>query len=329
MPDERIDALRQALRRQPGPAVGPLLGHLDALERELAATAVIESRLQEITDSLYALASLDFSKTPRVSDDGSLIDAAAACVMMLAEELQAHLEERQRAAEKLVQSEKMAAIGQLAAGVAHEVNNPLGVILMFAEGIQKRLGASDTKLEKPVAAIIREATRCKTLVERLLASARNNQTREPLDLRQVLQGASQLLEVRAKSQQTELTLELAAAVPQVLGNRSQLEQVIINLGVNALDALEKGGHVKLRVVSADTGHVALQVEDDGPGISAAVRARMFEPFFTTKSAGKGTGLGLSLSWDIVQRHGGTVDVNSEPGRGTTMSVRLPVLQRAA
>jgi two-component system NtrC family sensor kinase len=328
--DSLVADIRAALLEQPGPSTPAALAHLDALHVEIMAARTFESRLTEITDSLFALASLDFSRPPKVRDDGTAIDAAAGCVLMLTEELSAYLEERQRISEQLLNAEKkMASIGQLAAGVAHEINNPLGVILLFAQGIEHRLAPGQQAFAKPIAAIVREALRCKTLVEQLLAYSRaGKQVCEPTDVGKVLVGATELLKVRAKQQQTQVDLQASDRVAQVFGNAPQLEQVVINLGFNALDALGSGGHLVVRLGQPDAGNVAIEVSDDGPGIAEAVRARMFEPFFTTKPAGKGTGLGLSVSMQIIQQHGGTMTVQSELGRGTTMSVKLPAMRSA-
>jgi two-component system NtrC family sensor kinase len=305
--------------------------HLEALRLELSHARAMESRLQEISDALFALASLDFSRPPIVRDDGTAVDAAAACVAMLGEELSAHLTERQRIAEQLLNAEKkMASIGQLAAGVAHEINNPLGVILLFAQGLQRRLEPSTSHFEKPVTSIIREALRCKVLVEQLLSYARTApEVRVPLDVTKVLTDSSELLKLRANGQKTQIELQISEPLSRVMGNASQLEQVVMNLGFNAIDALGSGGKVLLKVDQPDPTCVAIRVVDDGPGIPEPLRARIFEPFFSTKPAGKGTGLGLSVCMEIVHQHGGALEVHSEVGRGTTMSVRLPALRSAA
>ena len=190
--------------------------------------------------------------------------------------------------------------------------------------MERRLPETDPHLRMPVKSILREAMRCKKLVEELLTFSRiNTRGREPICLATVLRNTAPLLQARARAQDTTLEFDVAPGAPRTMGDRTQLEQVVINLGVNALDALRQGGQVSFRVAPDGAQHVVIAVEDDGPGIPEQVRPRIFEPFFTTKEVGKGTGLGLSLSYEIVQQHGGCFEVDTEVGRGTTMRVRLP------
>jgi signal transduction histidine kinase len=239
-------------------------------------------------------------------------------------ELQANYERLRTTQEQLLQSEKLAAIGQLAAGVAHEINNPLAVILGFAQVLDRRVEEGSPH-RLPVASIVRESLRCKSLVQELLTFSRTgNKTPERIDLHSLLRGTAQLLESRARTQDTRLSLDLAGDVPEMSASSTQLQQVIVNLGNNALDAMGNGGELVIRSRCSGTGEVYVEVQDTGPGIPEAIRTRIFDPFFTTKEVGKGTGLGLSLAFEIVQQHGGTIDVESELGRGTTMRVRLPL-----
>lgn len=218
----------------------------------------------------------------------------------------------------------MAAIGQLAGGVAHEINNPLGVVLGFAQGMEKRM-PEDDPMRLPVGSIVREALRCKSIVQELLTFARTARTTdEVVEVNEVVGASTVLLGSRAKTQGIQLVQDLDEELPPVRANRTHLQQVLINLGTNALDATPGGGTVTLRTYRNGPGVVCLQVLDTGPGVPETVRRQMFDPFFTTKEPGKGTGLGLSLVYEIVQQHGGSVDVVSEEGKGTTMSVRLPV-----
>jgi signal transduction histidine kinase len=239
-------------------------------------------------------------------------------------QLEASLRETRDTHAQLLQASKMAAVGQLAAGVSHEINNPLAVILGFAQGLERRLTATTEHLRLPVTSIVREALRCKNLVQDLLTFSRTaNRSVEPTDPVEALESAGRLLESRARTQETDVALEVEPGTPRILANRTQLEQVLVNLGINALDAIERGGRVVLRIRRWDAVSVALEVSDDGPGIPEEIRQRIFEPFFTTKAPGKGTGLGLSLVYQVVQQHGGAMDVESKVGAGTTMRVRLP------
>ncbi len=232
------------------------------------------------------------------------------------------------ARERAAQTEKMAAVGQLAAGLAHEINNPLGVILGFAQGAERRLSPGDG-LTKPIASIVREALRCRSLVQELLAFSRRSSACEPIDVNDAVRSTSRLLEARARLQGVEVECTLERDLPLLRWNRTQLQQVIVNLGTNALDAMAKGGRLTFRTCLSTPDRVTIEVEDTGTGIAPELRTRIFEPFFTTKEVGKGTGLGLSLVHELVQQRGGGIDVRSRVGEGTVMSVKLPVHESAA
>ncbi len=226
---------------------------------------------------------------------------------------------------QFLQSQKMAAVGQLAAGVAHEINNPLGVILGFAEGMVGMLKAGD-ELEMPIRSIEREAMRCKALVENLLTFARTSQSNQiAMDVNLAVEQALVLIQPQAKIGRVKVSATLAEALPLILGNKSQIEQVIMNLAKNAIDAMPNGGSLALTSELLKEGSrswVCLKFIDDGTGIPPGVISKIFDPFFTTKPIGQGTGLGLSLVSEIVEKHSGEISVESDPGR-TTFTVKLP------
>lgn len=237
------------------------------------------------------------------------------------EQLTATMAREKETHAQLLQASKLAAVGQLAAGISHEINNPLAVILGFAQGLERRLPAGDPH-RVPVAAIVRESLRCKALVQELLTFSRTAKpTVEPVNLNELVQASLVLLESRAKNQDIKLVTELCPDGAEVEVNKIQLQQVLVNLSTNAFDAMGKGGTLTLRT-RREASKVVLEVADTGSGIPEAVRARIFEPFFTTKEVGKGTGLGLSLVHEIVQQHKGSIDIDSELGKGTTMRVSL-------
>jgi|CXWL01.1.fsa_nt_gi signal transduction histidine kinase len=232
---------------------------------------------------------------------------------------------------QFLQSQKMAAVGQLAAGVAHEINNPLGVILGFAEGMVGLIGAGDV-LEMPVKSIEREAMRCKVLVENLLTFARTSQSNQiEMDVNKTIEQALVLIQPQAKIGRVKVSATLAEALPPIMGNRSQIEQVIMNLAKNAIDAMPNGGSLTLSselLEHASRSWVCMKFTDDGTGIPPGVLSKIFDPFFTTKPVGQGTGLGLSLVSEIVEKHSGEISVESVPGR-TVFTVKLPAHGRAA
>lgn len=228
-------------------------------------------------------------------------------------------QEREHLQQQLLQSQKMDAVGRLAGGVAHDFNNILALILNYAVFIHDEPHGPDVAAD--AAEIVAAAERAATLTRQLLVfSRRETPQPEMLDLRDVITEHSKML-VRMLGERVELGLELLP-VPAVMADRVQVEQVLLNLAVNARDAMPQGGPLTI-TLDAHDGHVRLKVADAGVGMSAAVRERVFEPFFTTKPPGEGTGLGLSSVYGIVEELGGTVRLHSTEGEGTTVEILLP------
>lgn len=237
-----------------------------------------------------------------------------------------NISERKKMEASLLQSEKMSAVGVLAAGVAHEINNPLGIILGFAQAMSKKIQDADV-LALPVRSIEREAVRCKNLVQSLLAFSRSSKSEqwEELDVNSALDGAMALVLAQAKIRSVEVKVELTPGLPKIFANRNQVQQVAINLASNAIDAMAGGGVLFIRTAPAPgrDGGVLLRVADTGCGIPEEIRGKVFEPFFSTKEVGKGTGLGLALVYEIVQKHKGEIGFESERDKGTVFSVLFP------
>lgn len=262
-----------------------------------------------------------------------LLEKEEEAILRLNDELKEKVERRTAALrttwDRLRQSEKMSAVGQLAAGVAHEINNPLGIILGFAQGLTKRL-KEDDPMAMPLKSIEREAVRCANLVQDLLVFSRTAKIEDELsDLNETLTGALSLIFARAKTQNVEIVSEMSADLPRIPANRNKLQQALINLANNAIDAMPKGGTLTVGTSLSDrnTGYVEINVRDTGHGIPKEIQARVMEPFFTTKETGKGTGLGLSLVYAIVQKHNGSIELESEEGKGTRFTVFLPIQSR--
>jgi signal transduction histidine kinase len=240
--------------------------------------------------------------------------------------LGARLDELQRTQAQLVQSAKLAAIGELAASVAHEINNPLTVVSGLSQLMQQTV-EPESHTGHRLSTIVGETQRAARIVRDLLDfSRRREPQRERMCLHDAIQRALDLLEVRLK-RRVEVQRVFDAALPSTIGDRDQLTQVFVNLVGNAVDAMPQGGTltVHTKVQEADGGGAAIvaSVSDTGGGIRPEVLDHIFEPFFTTKPEGQGTGLGLSVSHGIVHAHGGTIDVESQLGRGTTFRVVLP------
>ncbi len=223
---------------------------------------------------------------------------------------------------QLIQSEKMAAVGQLAGGVAHEINNPMGVILGFAQSIVKGIKAGDL-LYMPLKSIEREALRCRKLVGDLLTFSRVDKTKaEEIDINHTIEDTLSFVEGLAKVKSISIIKEYGTGIPRIIANKNQIQQVIVNLCNNAIDAMPEGGNIKLS--TKDTGdRILIEVSDTGKGMTEEVKKHLFEPFFTTKEAGKGTGLGLSFCFEIIQNHNGTIEASSEPDKGAVFVIKLP------
>jgi two-component system, NtrC family, sensor kinase len=226
---------------------------------------------------------------------------------------------------RLFHAEKMSAIGQLAGGVAHEINNPLGGILAFAQ-LMSRENRDESDLEN-LKLIQDAAMRAKRIVESLLRFSRRprDEERGPVDLAHVADEALFLLQPQMKDGRIEVTRDYGE--PSIaLGNANQLQQIFVNLVVNAIQAMDGVGRLTLGVGPAGAGRVKLSVTDTGPGVKPEIAKRIFEPFFTTKAEGKGTGLGLSICYQIAEDHGGSIRVEPGVDRGASFVVELPATQ---
>jgi signal transduction histidine kinase len=242
------------------------------------------------------------------------------------------LREYQRMAKKLeesqtqlLQAEKIASLGRLAAGVAHEINNPLAGILIYAE-IMKRELEENAGARENLEVIIGQTVRCQQIVNRLLEFSRQSLGQRILfDLNGIVTRCVDLIGHQPLFHNIEINLDLDPGAPQIIGDPGQLQQVFTNLLLNAADAMQ--GQGKLSIVSrpAPGGNgVILTFTDTGPGIPLSIKDKIFEPFFTTKPPGKGTGLGLSIVYGVLQRHGGSIEVDSLLGGGTTFTIKLPL-----
>jgi len=262
--------------------------------------------------------------TPSSNDE---IGELAGSFNQMTDELHSRELALQQAQEQLIQSEKMAAFGQMGAGIAHEVKNPLAGILGYTQ-LSLRKVEPDTLIYKNLLIIEKETKRCKEIIESLLKFARQEKYNLDLvDINQVIEDAAALVDHQLGINQIRLVKELLPSLPPVMGNSNQIQQVLMNLMINAQQAMEgTPGVVQLSSRQFDPGHIELRVSDNGPGMSKEVQARLFEPFFTTKSAGKGTGLGLSVSFGIIKEHRGEIRIESEPGAGATFIIILPVAE---
>ena len=224
---------------------------------------------------------------------------------------------------QLVQSEKMAAVGQLAGGVAQEINNPIGAILEFVRSIAERTKEDDI-LYTRLKAIEREALRCRRLVGDLLTfSSMEKKTAEEIDINSTIEETISFVEASSKMKSIDIIKEYGKQLPGITANKNQIQQVIVNLCNNAIDAMPEGGKLILSTKRFEN-HILIEVSDTGYGMTEEVKKHLFEPFFTTKEAGKATGLGLSICYEIIHNHNGTIEVQSFSDKGTVFTIRLPV-----
>ncbi len=221
--------------------------------------------------------------------------------------------------------EKMSSLGRMASGIAHEINNPLAGILLYGSNMVKKVPPGSS-LETGLKIIIKETQRCKSIIQGLLEFARDKPPQRVLvSLNDILNSARGIVENEFRLRHVTLELDLAEDLEKSMLDQNQMEQVFINLLLNALQAVsDHNGQVTVRTgMSPDRTGIQIRVIDNGCGINESDIKRIFEPFFSTKT--KGTGLGLSISCGIIQNHGGDIEVVSEPGRGTTFTIELPVL----
>jgi two-component system NtrC family sensor kinase len=239
--------------------------------------------------------------------------------------------------EQVIQAGKLASIGELAAGIAHEINNPLAIMMEEAGWMEDLLMEEDLKGSKnadeyyrAINQIKRQGRRCKEITHKLLSFARKTDPNEQeLQLNAIINEMVALSEQRAKYDNIKMNTDLSPDLPQVIVSPSEIQQVLLNLINNSLDALkEKGGTINIST-ALDGDNVLIDVEDDGPGIPEANLSRIFDPFFTTKAPGRGTGLGLSICYGIVKKMGGEITAESAVGVGTVFHIRIPRLGRNA
>ena len=233
---------------------------------------------------------------------------------------------------QLVQSDKLAALGKMAAGVAHEINNPLAVIIQKTGWMEDLLAEEEFRDSKnidefrnSIAKIEEHVERARKVVHNMLGYARRMEPRsEDVDVNETIKQTITLLANYARINNIEVNTKLAPELPIIASDQAQLQQVFFNLISNAIDAIEKEGTIE--VTSTRIGSdIDVRVKDNGPGIPQDQQRKVFDPFFTTKTSGKGTGLGLWVSYNIMEKMGGTITLQSEAGKGSTFTVKIPII----
>lgn len=234
--------------------------------------------------------------------------------------------EKENLQKKLLRAEKMSALGQLASGVAHELNNPLSIILGYSQSLLEQV-AKEHSFFEPLTSVEKETQRCKDLVQNLLSFSRIGSVEKELtDLKKLIENSLSLIATQAKMSIAKIEKKFEEGLPEIPINRGQIQQIMINLCSNALDSMKKNGTLTVGILKDKKSdkYIEVYVKDTGCGIPKEQISRIFEPFFTTKEVGKGTGLGLALVYEIVQKHNGQISVESEVGKGSTFTILLPI-----
>lgn len=281
--------------------------------------------LKRLTGLMKKVGKGQFKGSVKVDSNDEIGQLAKVFNKML-QDLVAREEEVGRAKQKLIQSEKMSAFGQMSAGIAHEVKNPLAGILGYAQMAKKKL-EDRPELMNYMAIIEKETTRCKEIVENLMKFARQEKASlQKIDINKTVQDSLRLVEHQITVAGVKINQAFAQEGKPIFinGNANQIQQVMLNLMLNAQHAMENKGTLSVSTHYDETQQkVLILISDTGCGMSQEVMERIFEPFYTTKSVGKGTGLGLSVSLGIIKDHKGDIEVDSAEGRGTTFTINLP------
>jgi two-component system NtrC family sensor kinase len=228
--------------------------------------------------------------------------------------------------QQIMKSERLATLGQLAAGVAHEINNPLGTISIYAQMVLDDLGKDNDSCRKSLKVVMKQTNRAGKIVKDLLEFARQSKPEmKILNINDVVRKATTITTHPAELQNINLSIHLAPELPNIRGDSDKLQQVFVNIIVNALQSMSEGGELTVGTrLTENSKFVEIEISDTGCGIPQEHLSKLFDPFFSTKTTGEGTGLGLSVSLGIVQRHNGNIDVESKVGEGSTFIIRLPI-----
>jgi signal transduction histidine kinase len=276
---------------------------------------------------------VDFHFLTTLKNQSAIAISNSLIYQNIEDQVKARTSELVEVQKQLIQAEKLATVGTLSGGVAHEINNPLTAILT---NVQMLLAFSDdegAKMDKESLEMIEEATqRCRTIVQKLMTYAKKPMESDQLavtDLAEVLKKTVSFIHYQLEQDGVQIVVEAGQGAYPVLGNQNELEQVLTNLILNARDAIlasKKKGDVHI-VLSKDGGHVKAAVKDEGVGMARELINKIFDPFFTTKDVGKGLGLGLSICQSIMEKHKGKIIVESESGKGSVFTVQLPEYSR--
>jgi len=286
------------------------------------AEIIIGGASRGVVELIYLEQEPDLDEGPFLKEERSLIDAVARQVALVIERREAE-EDKLKLYAQLRHADRLATIGMLAAGVAHELNEPVGNILGFAQ-LAKKCSGVPASAQEDIKKIETASLQARDIIQKLLVFARQRPPKKTqVNLNQVVQDGLFFFEARCAKEGVELIRTLSADLPEVTADPAQLSQVLVNLVVNALQSIPGAGQITVETRFCDSS-VYLVVADTGIGMSKQVLEKIFVPFFTTKDVGQGTGLGLPVVHGIVTAHGGSIDVESKEGCGTRFEIRLPI-----
>jgi signal transduction histidine kinase len=287
-----------------------------------SANIVVHEETRGRVEIFYAEERPELDEGPFMREERNLLDTVAKEVAIIIVRRQAE-QEKLELQEQLRHADRLATIGQLSAGVAHELNEPLGNILGFAQ-LAKKCPGLPQQAELDIEKILTASLNAREVVKKLLIFARKLPPRKTkVNLNQLVEEGLHFFESRCAKEGIELAGSLSPDLPEILADPAQLNQVIVNLIINALQAMKTGDRLTIRTLAGEE-HVSLMIEDTGIGMDEEVMKQIFTPFFTTKDVGQGTGLGLPVVHGIVTSHGGSIKVESKLNQGSRFEIQLPV-----
>jgi len=296
-------------------------GFQDGRQKQ-TAEIVVNGERRGVVEVVYAEEKPELDEGPFLREERNLIDTVAREVAIILERRRAE-EDRSKLQDQLRHADRLATIGQLASGVAHELNEPLGNILGFAQ-LAKKCPGLPKQAEQDIEKAVIASLHAREVVKKLMLFARRMPPKKTqVNLNQLVEEGLYFLESRCTKEGIELVRLLSSDLPEITADPGQLTQVLVNLIVNAIQAMPEGGRLTVQTLTGK-GYISLIVEDTGVGMSEEVKKNIFIPFFTTKEVDLGTGLGLSVVHGIVTSHGGSIKVDSKLGRGTQFEVKLPL-----
>ena len=291
-----------------------LLGARIVLVHVVQPCGVIEKATEKVARG-------DFSPIPQGGTKERQISHMVSAFNRMAQELEAR-------EEQVIHSRKIASLGTLVSGIAHELNNPINNIVLTADVLNSKRKMPEERRAKLMEDILNQALRASEIVKNLLEFSRaETSVHQEFDLAALLHETLHIAENHIRLSHVKVHDEIRGGLPRINGNHQGMQQVFLNLITNAVHAMENGGDLTIRADLEEDNKIKVDVEDTGTGISEDNLPHIFDPFFTTKDVGKGTGLGLSVSYGIIKKHGGQISVKSKAGRGTTFSVVLPVHEK--